>query len=62
MWLQAGDRQIHISVEESVDRLATKAHAACEVSDLAGWRARLTSRGVETIEGVALVTLHREGG
>ena len=40
-WFHAGDREMHIGVEENVDRLATRAHVAYEVTDLAGWRAKV---------------------
>jgi catechol 2,3-dioxygenase-like lactoylglutathione lyase family enzyme len=53
-WLQAGDRQVHIGVEEGVDRRATKAHVAYAVVGLAGWRARLAAAGVEILEAVPI--------
>lgn len=46
LWLQVGERQVHIGVEEDVERRATKAHLAYAVEDLPAWRARLTSAGV----------------
>ena len=52
-WLQVGDRQVHIGTEEGVDREATKAHLAYQVSDLEAWRARLTA-GVEVWEGIPI--------
>lgn len=53
-WLQVGDRQVHVGVEEGVDRPATKAHVAYAVRDLAGWRERLAAAGVEVLEGVPI--------
>jgi catechol 2,3-dioxygenase-like lactoylglutathione lyase family enzyme len=47
-WLQVGDRQVHVGTEEGIDRRATRAHVAYAVTDLAGWRSRLTAAGVET--------------
>jgi len=44
LWLQVGDRQVHVGTEEGVDRHATRAHVAYAVSDLAQWRARLAGR------------------
>jgi catechol 2,3-dioxygenase-like lactoylglutathione lyase family enzyme len=46
-----GNRQVHIGVEEGVERLATKAHSAYEVSDLGGWKAKLAALGIEVVEG-----------
>lgn len=53
-WLQADDRQVHVGVEETGDRTTTKAHLAYEVADLAAWRERLTSAGVEILEGIPI--------
>ena len=40
-WFHAGDREMHIGVEDNVDRRATRAHVAYEVTDLAGWRNKI---------------------
>lgn len=53
-WLDCGDRQVHIGVEDGVDRTASKAHVAYEVTDLAGWRGRLADEGIEAIDGVPI--------
>lgn len=53
-WVQAGDRPLHIGVEEGVDRTRTKAHVAYEVDDLPAWRGRLAQAGVEIIESVPI--------
>lgn len=44
-WCALGSVQIHVSLEDGVDRLRTRAHLAYEVSDLEGWRMRLTAAG-----------------
>ncbi len=54
LWLQVGDRQVHIGVEPDVDRRATKAHIAYEVRDLATWRNKLTSAGFEILTGIPI--------
>jgi catechol 2,3-dioxygenase-like lactoylglutathione lyase family enzyme len=52
LWMQAGDRQLHIGVEEpGVDRTATRAHVAYEVTKLDAWRTKLEKAGVEIIDG-----------
>jgi len=54
LWVQVGDRQVHIGVEDGVDRRATKAHIAYEVSNLTGWKAKLTALGIEVKEGIPI--------
>jgi catechol 2,3-dioxygenase-like lactoylglutathione lyase family enzyme len=53
-WLQVGDRQVHVGVEDGVDRAATKAHVAYRVDDVEAWRARLTAEGIEILESVEI--------
>lgn len=59
LWLQVGDRQVHIGTEEGVDRLATKAHLAYEVTDISSWRSLLTKANVEIEESVAIPGIDR---
>lgn len=54
LWVQAGDRQVHIGTEDGVNRLATKAHVAYAVRGLESWRAKLKAAGIETIDGVPI--------
>ena len=54
LWLQVGDRNVHLGVEDAVDRHRTKAHLAYEVSDMSGVRQRLTAHGVEIIESAPI--------
>jgi catechol 2,3-dioxygenase-like lactoylglutathione lyase family enzyme len=57
LWMQAGDRQLHLGVEApGVDRAATRAHVAYGVSRFDVFRARLEAAGVavkdgETVDG-----------
>lgn len=44
-WLRVGSQQVHVGVEDGVDRTQTKAHLAYAVDDLAALRARLTAAG-----------------
>jgi catechol 2,3-dioxygenase-like lactoylglutathione lyase family enzyme len=53
-WFQIGDQQIHLAIEDHVNRAATKAHLAYEVSDLDFWRRRLLDNGVIPIESVPI--------
>ena len=43
-WLFLAGQEIHVSCEDGVNRLATKAHIAYQVSDLGFWRSRLKVR------------------
>ena len=54
LWVQAGDRQLHIGVETGVDRWRSKAHVAYQVDDLAAWRDRLAAIGVLALESVPI--------
>jgi catechol 2,3-dioxygenase-like lactoylglutathione lyase family enzyme len=58
-WLQVGDRQVHVGVEEGVERHATKAHIAYEVHDLDGWRARLEAAGIAVSAGIPIPGFRR---
>jgi catechol 2,3-dioxygenase-like lactoylglutathione lyase family enzyme len=53
-WLAVGDRQVHVGVEEGVDREATKAHVAYRVRGLEAWREKLLASGVEIFESVPI--------
>ena len=58
-WIQAGDRQIHIGIEDGVDRRRTKAHVAYEVDDLMAWKARLAAAGIAALESVPIPGFNR---
>lgn len=53
-WLRLGDRELHIGVEDGLDRITTKAHVALEVDDLAAWRRRLADAGIRIKECVPI--------
>jgi catechol 2,3-dioxygenase-like lactoylglutathione lyase family enzyme len=59
LWLQAGPQQVHIGVEDGVDRLATKAHVAYEVVGLAAWKVKLAALGIEVYDGIPIPGYHR---
>ena len=54
LWLAAGAHQLHIGIEENVNRLATKAHIAYEVADLAHWKSHLERAGVKILDSVPI--------
>jgi catechol 2,3-dioxygenase-like lactoylglutathione lyase family enzyme len=45
-WVMVGDQQLHIGVEDGVNRSQTKAHLAYQVADLASWHTYLLANGV----------------
>ena len=53
-WVEVGDRQLHVGIEEGVARTRTKAHVAYQIDDLAAWRERLTAAGVDALESVPI--------
>lgn len=46
-WVRLADQQIHVGVEDGVNRAATKAHLAYQVSEIETWREFFSARGVE---------------
>lgn len=53
-WLQVGTTQVHVGTEDGIERSKTKAHVAYRVTDLAHWREKLKSRGLEILEGLPI--------
>ena len=53
-WLQVGDRQVHVSTEQAIERQKTKAHVAYQVTNLAAWRARLETEGYKILDGIPI--------
>jgi catechol 2,3-dioxygenase-like lactoylglutathione lyase family enzyme len=54
LWVQVGDRQVHIGTEDGVDRLATKAHIAYQVSDIAHWRRAMAANDIHILDSVPI--------
>jgi catechol 2,3-dioxygenase-like lactoylglutathione lyase family enzyme len=53
-WLEVGDLQVHVGAEDGIDRAATKAHLAYQVTDVAGWRAHLERHGIRIQDAVPI--------
>lgn len=47
-WLELGKVQIHVSIQDDVDRLALKAHVCFFCENLKLWRDKLESAGFKT--------------
>ena len=53
-WLELPGQEIHVSLEDDVNRNATRAHLAYQVDDLECWRSRLSNAGFQMLEGVPI--------
>ncbi len=53
-WLQVGENELHVGVEDGIDPSATKAHVALEVTDLNEWRHRLRDKGVKIDKSIPI--------
>jgi len=49
IWLNAGSFEIHIGVEDGINR-TTRAHVAYEVSDIGAWRKKVSDAGYPIVE------------
>jgi len=49
IWLNAGPFELHIGVEDNVER-KTRAHLAYEVTDILAWRKKITDKGWKITE------------
>lgn len=58
-WCQLGDRQLHLGLEENVDRSATKAHVAYAVDDLNAWRQHLEAHQIKISESIPIPGMDR---
>lgn len=45
VWMRAGDFEMHIGLEDKVDRSLTRAHVAYEVDDIEAWRKKCAAAG-----------------
>jgi catechol 2,3-dioxygenase-like lactoylglutathione lyase family enzyme len=50
-WLQLGEQQLHVGVEDKSTVPVTKAHIAYQVDDLAGWQSKLSASGCAILPG-----------
>jgi catechol 2,3-dioxygenase-like lactoylglutathione lyase family enzyme len=58
-WLMAGNSEIHVGVEDGVDRNKTKAHLAYLVDDLEAFRKKLEAEGIEVKESIPIPGVDR---
>jgi catechol 2,3-dioxygenase-like lactoylglutathione lyase family enzyme len=53
-WIMLAGQEIHVSLEDGVDRLKTKTHLAYQVADLEVWRAKLQAARCVVLEIVPI--------
>ena len=53
-WARVGTAQLHVGLEDDIERIKTKAHTAYRVSDLEFWRSRLRAHEIEIFESPEL--------
>ncbi len=53
-WMQLGDMQIHVGIEDTIDRYQYKGHIAYQVNDLEVWRSKIRSYDLEILESIAI--------
>ncbi|GER86654.1 glyoxalase [Dictyobacter vulcani] len=53
-WLQVGDRQVHVGVEDGFERTSTKAHLAYQVTDLSSWKQKLEAHNFSILDGIPI--------
>lgn len=58
-WLQVGSQQVHVGVEDGIERTATKAHVAYQVDDIKIWRTRLQENGIEIGDSIPFAGFER---
>lgn len=53
-WLELGETQIHIGIEDDINRSNSKAHVAYLVNDLESWRTMLKENNVTVVDGIPI--------
>lgn len=53
-WVEVAGQQVHVGVEEEVDRRATKSHVAYKVISIDRWRAKLSAAGFDLLDCVTI--------
>ncbi len=54
LWLELGATQLHLGVDDGVDRRRSRAHVAFWTDDVEAWRTKLLAAGVELLEGTPI--------
>lgn len=54
LWIELAGQQIHLGIEDGVDRARTKAHVAYQVDDVKAWRAKLEEAGIKIGDSIPI--------
>lgn len=58
-WLRLDNIDLHIGIQDGIDRHALKAHIAYEVDDLAAWREKLAQADIPTKDNTPIPDFDR---
>lgn len=58
-WLTIGDVQIHVGIQDGIERRSLKSHFCLLCDNLAHWRSRLHAKGIETIDNTPIPGMRR---
>jgi len=58
-WVQIADQQIHIGIQEGVDRYQLRNHIAYQVDDIEAWRTKLEQASIEFENAIPVEGWHR---
>jgi catechol 2,3-dioxygenase-like lactoylglutathione lyase family enzyme len=58
-WLEISGQQVHIGIEDGIDRNHSKAHIAYQVAELENWKAKLIAAGIEIGASVPISSFQR---
>jgi len=53
-WMALGDVQIHVGIQDDVDRRSNKSHIAYQVDDVARWRDKLSAYNLTILESIPI--------
>ena len=53
-WFELGGRQLHLAIEDGVNRRGTKTHLAYQVGDLEAWRKHMLANDVTPVPSIAI--------
>ena len=59
LWLEIGEFQVHLGVEDVDRQRLSKAHVAYLVKGLDDWRARLIENDIEILDGIPIPNYNR---
>ena len=58
-WLNAGGVEVHVGLEDGIDRHNSSAHLGYLVDDAAAWREKLKNAGYEILKATAIADVER---